>query len=620
MRIQEKYLLCNAAGAIAVLVLFSLYMMSQHLEREEWQLRDRIYQTASLIRGLNHDPLIAGNQRLVESNCRTFFEDAAIVRLYVHDVTGRVEVDLVRSSDVFADDLIEHRFTVLHDGYKLADVEMMYTTALIRDRLALLRNNMITLTTLLLIVLYGAYTLISRSFAKPIRQLMGAMKRVDEGDYSTRIAWNRSDEMGQIVEYFNAMVHGIEISGMMEKEYLEQLESKTRELQDKISEQEVTEEALRQSQKMEAVGRLAGGVAHDFNNLLTSILGFGSMVQKELAEDHPAYRDVEEIVRAGGRACELTQQLLALARKKQLDQREIDVNVVIRGLVALLHRTLGADIELVTDMEEDVGSVMADAGSIEQVIANLALNSRDAMPEGGTLTIRSARVTIDEDTKSRFADIRAGTYVLITVRDTGDGIPPDIQEHIFEPFYTTKGEGEGTGLGLSTAYVIIRQCNGHIEMESDVAKGTEFRIYLPMVSEESPTMGVQLEIDPERGDETILLVEDEDSVRLFATQLLRSLGYTILDARCGGEAVQLAAEHVGKIDLILTDVVMPQLSGPDMVEQIAAVRNGFKVLYMSGFTQDRTLPGAGGAPAPLLRKPFTPDILAQRVRQVLNAN
>ena len=378
-----------------------------------------------------------------------------------------------------------------------------------------------------------------------------------------------------------------------------------------------TERALRQAQKMEAIARLAGGVAHDFNNLLTSILGFGALVQRQLPEDHMAYEDVKEIIEAGERARDLTQQLLALGRRTQMRREVIDVNQIIDGMAQILARTIGEDIALEVELAPGMECIVADTGSLEQVIMNLAVNARDAMPKGGSLVLRSEQREVDAAAAAAVAELLPGEYIVITVKDTGEGMSPEIQEHIFEPFFTTKTAGKGSGLGLSTVYGIVKQFGGTIEIASAIAEGTDVRVYLPAVRAARQAHETELKAPVEGGEETVLLVEDEASVRRLTVRMLRELGYTVLEAENGLEALNRSRGYDGDIDLVLSDVVMPQMSGPEMVAQLGLERDGFATLFISGFTQDRHLTQADGREAALLLKPFTRDVLARKVRSVL---
>ncbi len=379
------------------------------------------------------------------------------------------------------------------------------------------------------------------------------------------------------------------------------------------------EEQYLQAQKMESIGRLAGGIAHDFNNIMTAILGFGSMILDQLGDNHPLRHAMEQIVSAGERATNLTRQLLTFSRKQMVEVRILDVNAVIVEMNQLLRRALGEDIELVSLLDDDSSTIKADAGLLQQVIMNLAINARDAMPRGGQLVIHTGRAQLDEKFCRSRVNVKPGDYVLLALRDSGTGMPKDVLDHLFEPFFTTKPKGKGTGLGLATVYGIVKQCNGHIEVESEPGVGTEVKIWFPRV--ETPSDGVPVEIEEkiQSGTETILVVEDEEIVRDLTTRILKSLGYNVLQACHGKEALSLLDQYKDPIHLVLTDVVMPHMGGPEMVERLLQIRPDVKVLYTSGFTESTVVErGVAVGNLRLIQKPYTREILAQKVRQALD--
>lgn len=381
-----------------------------------------------------------------------------------------------------------------------------------------------------------------------------------------------------------------------------------------------TEAQLRQSQKMEAVGRLAGGVAHDFNNLLTVIRGYSELILSRLAPGDPAHREMEEVKKAADRAAGLTSQLLAFSRRQFVSTKVVDLNAVIMNMDGMLRRLLGEDIiELCADLEQPLGSIKADPGQVEQVIMNLAVNARDAMPTGGRLTIETRNVTIGKGPRRETVVLDEGPYVLLAVRDTGHGMSEETQAHLFEPFFTTKEKGKGTGLGLSTVYGIVKQSGGAIEVESKPGRGTTFKIFFPRVDEAAKgVVAATGGTDRSVGRETILLVEDEPAVRGLVHEALRLHGYTVLVARHGIEALLTGAKHMGPIHLLLTDVVMPQMSGPEVAEKLTAVRPEIKVLYMSGYPDHPVFAQGVKRETAFLQKPFTPNVLTQKVREVLD--
>jgi two-component system cell cycle sensor histidine kinase/response regulator CckA len=386
-----------------------------------------------------------------------------------------------------------------------------------------------------------------------------------------------------------------------------------------ITERRELEDQLRQSQKMEAVGRLAGGVAHDFNNLLTVISGYGDMIMRGLPADDPLHGCIEEVLKASSRATSLTNQLLAFSRRQVIQPKILDVNVLVANMDRMLRRVIGEHIELETVLTPGLGPVKADAGQLEQVIMNLAVNARDAMPEGGKLYIRTGNVDVPRSSRLH-ADVRPGAYVRLTMADTGKGMDAEIMIHLFEPFYTSKATGKGTGLGLSTVYGIVKQSGGEIVVESEPGSGATFHLYLPRVLGVTEIAHPTPEPIVRSGTETILLVEDEPGVRQLVREMLHRLGYTILEAGGGAEALRIFAQNQGAIDLLLTDVIMPQMSGRDLAERLRTVRPALKVLYISGYTDDML--AHHGVLEPnvyLLPKPFAPDELAKKLREVLDA-
>ncbi|MBA3555867.1 MAG: response regulator [Gemmatimonadales bacterium] len=385
-----------------------------------------------------------------------------------------------------------------------------------------------------------------------------------------------------------------------------------------ITPRERLESQLRQAQKMEALGRFAGGVAHDFNNLLTAIQGYASLLLFDLGPIDPRREDLEEIRKASERAAALTRQILAFSHRQVSEPEPVDLNLLIEDLERMIPRLIGEDVAVVTALDPGLGVVNADPRQLEQVIMNLVVNARDAMPEGGRLTIETANEAVAEDDPRASPDLPPGPYIVLTVGDTGTGIDPEIQANIFDPFFTTKEPGRGTGLGLSTVYGIVKQIGGHIEVDSELGRGADFRIYLP----ELPGARVERAARPAalpapRGSETILLVEDEESVRVFANKALEKQGYTVLEARHGRDALMRLAEHAGPVHLVITDMVMPEMSGGELARRLAGERPEVPVLFMSGYSDGEIAHRGLGATSAYLQKPFTSDVLARKVREVL---
>ncbi|MEW6209397.1 MAG: response regulator, partial [Acidobacteriota bacterium] len=385
-----------------------------------------------------------------------------------------------------------------------------------------------------------------------------------------------------------------------------------------VTERKHLEEQLHHSQKMEAIGRLAGGVAHDFNNLITAIIGYSQLALNRLSPETLPRDEIEEVIKAGKRAASLTGQLLAFSRKQIVQSRILDINEVVSDLKKMLTRLIGEDVLLNADLDPASASIHADRGHIEQIIVNLAVNARDAMPEGGRLSIRTANIVLDE-ASAMHAGCQPGAYVALSIADTGTGMDSETQLRIFDPFFTTKEKDKGTGLGLSTVYGIVKQNNGAITVESEIGRGTTFHVYLPAareteaVSEETKNCGPQT-----AGNETILLVEDDPGVRQLVRSSLEMNGYRVLDAQDAEDAIEKYRAHKESISLILTDVVMPGMSGRRMTGSLGPLRPDTKVLYMSGYTSD-SITDRGGLSSDhyFIQKPFTLDELARKVRESL---
>jgi PAS domain S-box-containing protein len=386
-----------------------------------------------------------------------------------------------------------------------------------------------------------------------------------------------------------------------------------------ITERRKLEEQLRQSQKMESVGRLAGGIAHDFNNLLTVITGYSELLLGQLGEKLSLRKEVEEIKRAGERAAALTHQLLAFSRQQVLQPKVLDLNEVVSQIEKMLRRLIDESVELRTVLGPGLWKVNADPGQIEQVLVNLVVNARDAMPGGGKITIETANVFLDEEYSRGHLPAQPGSYVMLAISDTGMGMDEETMSQVFEPFFTTKGLGKGTGLGLSTVYGIVKQSMGYIWAYSEPGKGSTFKVYFPRTEdrEEAPYKGGS-PVEELRGENTILVVEDEESIRNLACAVLRRYGYTVLPAGNGEEALRVAGEHEGEISLLLTDVVMPRMGGRELYERIRQQLPGIKVLYMSGYTDDAIVHhGVLEEGTAFLQKPYSPISLVRKVKEVL---
>lgn len=389
-----------------------------------------------------------------------------------------------------------------------------------------------------------------------------------------------------------------------------------------ITERKRLEEQLHQSQKMEAIGRLAGGIAHDLNNILMVIIGYGELLLDRYRDElDPLHKELEQIRKAGERAAALTQQLLIFSRKQVLQPQILGLNLVVADMVKMLQRVIGEDIDLNIALEPALGHVEADPSQIEQVILNLVVNARAAMPQGGKLTIETANVELDETYAHWHAGVKPGPYVMLAVSDTGCGMDAETKAHLFEPFFTTKAQGQGTGLGLATVYGIVKQSGGDIWVYSELGQGATFKVYLPQVEEpEGQPRPNPIRAVLPQGWETILLVEDEKDVRELIRTLLQSSGYNVLEAANGGEALLICEKYSGPIHLLITDVVMPHMSGHELVERLALLRPGLRALYMSGYTDEAVVHHGMLEPGLFfIQKPFTPADLGRKVRNILDA-
>ena len=480
----------------------------------------------------------------------------------------------------------------------------------------------------------------SRSITNPLQSLTTVASAITAGDYSRTADTNRKDELGDLASAFNGMVSQLreaqlELEQKVRKRTAE-LEAANKQLEllsqtnlQKRTEAEfektqamdalrLTEEQLQQAQKLEAVGRLAGGVAHDFNNLLTAILGYSELSLKRLPANDPIKQNIEGIKEAGERAASLVRQLLAFSRKQVLQPKTLDLNSVISNLQKMLPRMIGEDIELRTQLQRDLGKVKADPTQIEQVIMNLVVNARDALPTGGNVTIETANVYLDEAYVRDHVAVTPGNYVMLAVSDNGNGMDVETQRQMFEPFFTTKEMGKGTGLGLSMVYGIVKQSGGNIWVYSEPGLGTTFKIYLPTVEgeveKEATTKYYSSPVN-----ETLMLVEDDDGVRELLLSVLQEEGYHVLTAASGAEALKVCESYDGPIHLLITDVIMPGMSGKQLVKQLVGTCRETRVLYMSGYTDDAIVnhgvlePGAA-----FLQKPFTPVGVLNKVREVLS--
>jgi signal transduction histidine kinase len=515
----------------------------------------------------------------------------------------------------------------------------------------------------------GLTLFITKRITFPIKKLRWATQEISEGKFDHRIEIETNDEISDLSLSFNHMLEHLKIYRIQVEERTADLTVTNQKMFQEITERKRAEEALQkahdelekrvqerteelakinealraeiierkrseeersslqeqlqQAQKMEAVGQLAGGVAHDFNNLLTVITGYSDLMLGQLNRRDSLYGDVVEIKRAAERAASLTRQLLAFSRKQVLQPKVLDLNQLVANMDKMLRRLIGEDIELFALMDDKLGKIKADPGQIEQVILNLAVNARDAMPKGGKLTIETANVELDKNYVRSHLGAKTGHYAMFSISDTGVGMPPEIRERVFEPFFTTKEKGRGTGLGLSTVYGIVKQSEGYIWVYSEPGRGTTFKIYFPMVEGADELLKpMTASTKPMQGTETILLVEDEEMVRGLVRMILERNGYHVLEASNGEEALRIAQEHGSqKIHLMVTDVVMPGMSGRELADCMSSLRPEMKVIYISGYTNNAIVHhGVLEQGTAFLQKPFTASVLTRKVRDILDGH
>jgi signal transduction histidine kinase/ActR/RegA family two-component response regulator len=493
------------------------------------------------------------------------------------------------------------------DGQPLAQLVVKNESPVVRELNRSSGRLWLAFCVFALVLLLLISSSLVRWVSHPLRQIMESLKRNDPKPIDGMC--KDHSEFGELAR--------------TTKKFFEQRDNLIREMEERRATEEAlrkSEEELRHSQKMEAVGRLAGGVAHDFNNLLTAIIGYAELIATRSTSNTLAKQNAELIRKAGEQAAALTRQLLAFSRKQILQPKVIDLNALVVEMEKLLRRVIGERFDLQSHPDAEVGRVKADPSQIEQVVLNLGVNARDAMPRGGKLIIRTENVRLDSITAPQIsASLAPGNYVMLSVTDTGAGMDEETKSHIFEPFFTTKGPGKGTGLGLATVYGIVRQTGGGISVESELGKGSTFRIYLPQVS--APVDFTRTPLLPvEKSDnfETVLVVEDEDIVRELVCEVLEDQGYNVICARDGVEALNMAAEFDGIIHLLVTDVIMPHMNGHELAGKLSSLRPDMKVLYVSGYSDNDI--GDHGVLDPrfeLLQKPFTTQTLARKIRDVI---
>ena len=536
----------------------------------------------------------AGKERLGDS-----LKNSALTLRMGSETSGIIEHAEGEMAEVFAfkrlmplESGITVRVHVTKTAARAAATQTMYRTLIIFGVVAC-------------VIIAGVHFASDRLLLRPIAQLTSASRRLAAGDLSARVAAGTTiPELHELGKDFDGMAAVLE-----ERESARLIAE---------MERKDLEHHYHRAQKMDAIGRLAGGIAHDFNNMLTAILGYCELLLEDpdMSESHRA--DVREIQKAGRTAAQLTRQLLAFSRREIVEPTVLDLNAIISGVDKLLHRLVGEHIEMHAVLGPDLRAVKADQAQIEQVILNLAVNARDAMPEGGRIDIETANVHLAEGCGGGYLECPAGDYVMLAVKDTGSGIDPEVLQHLFEPFFTTKGQGKGTGLGLATVYGIVKQNNGGIVVDSAVGKGSVFRIYFPQCHDAVPVEAPAGRVDRSSGKATILIVEDDPGIRDLSTKILSRCGYNVLVADGGEEARAVSEQHDGVIHVLLSDVVMPGMNGPMVADMLTRMRPDLKVVFMSGYTDDAVVrDGVMGRNVPFLQKPFTAERLANKIVEVL---
>jgi len=552
------------------------------------------------------------NEVLKEKKFKAIFSDFKNNKYNVCVPIKGIRYDSIRKSDI--------------NALLFLDINLHYKNKVYQAvRLSLIYQDVFLFLVLTLVFILFTYKII----LIPLREFKKATQKISNGNYQFRIKLKNKDEIGEFAKLFNEMLCDINKKNKMIEAYSQQLEEKVaertkslKEAKDKLENAyerlKSTQNELLQAKKMEAIGRLAGGVAHDFNNMLTVIIGYSTLMLKNLDKEDSLYSFAKEIKKAGDHSAGLTNQLLAFSRKQLLRKEILNLNKLYARIEKMLHRLIGEDIDLATILEPDLGLVEVDPVQLEQVIINLAVNARDAMPKGGKIIIGTANVFIDGEYVLNNDSFQPGHYVLFSISDTGIGMNEETKSHIFDPFFSTKEMNKGTGLGLSMVYGIIKQSGGEILVDSEPGEGTTFKIYLPQVDKNAKHDDQKIISDiPIHGKETILLVEDEDIVRKYAHRVLVHYGYNILVASNPGEALLICKQYEGAIHLMVTDVVMPEMSGYELAEQLITLFPNMDVLYISGYTENTHLMMLDSKSA-FLQKPFTPYSLACKIREMLD--
>ena len=623
LRTKLVLLFALLIGAISLFIVAYYPIWHQRLARRP--LVAEANNIADMTAAIVAADLAAGNGEAIEKSFNIPMQNPDLLHIEVRDSQDQVIASFRRNRALSqnADKVYTTTRLITFQQRQLGTLEIGFSLISLDESASRIREKIILLSMVLFLLGIAAVFVITTFVTRPLSHVTRIADHIAEGRLAHRAkVINPRDEIGQLAMAFNHMVdHLEEFTHSLEN----RVETRTQELSQETNERILAEEErsdlqeqLRQSQKMEAIGRLAGGVAHDFNNLLMIILGNTSLAMHRLTAEHPAYKELEEIHQASESASALTRQLLAFSRRQVMQPKLLDLNAIVSDLEKMLHRLIGEDIELVTQLQANLGNTKADPGQIEQVLLNLAVNARDAMPHGGQLIVETADVDLDAVYAASHDVIEPGPYVMLACSDTGEGMDPETQMNVFEPFFTTKDQDHGTGLGLSTVYGIIKQSGGYIWVYSEEGKGTTFKIYLPRVFEVAAAAPSPKAPTPRTGgSETVLMVEDDPSVRRMVSEILKAGGYQVVEAQNAIEALELGQQD--NIDLLLTDVVMPKMNGPELVAALEQIRPDIHVLFMSGYTDNALLSHyVFDADRHFIQKPFSATALDEKIREVLN--
>lgn len=595
-------------------------LLTSYAERNERQrLQEKIATLSRLVVAENLDPLWNADQAAVMAHCKAIFDDPEVTRITVLDPTSAVTVNL-RDSEAAADPsrLQEHSLEIRKDGRLLANVDLTFTSVPLEARLSRLRRALWALAGAMVAMILLAYINLRGALVGPLKTLADSIRESRSGALSP-VDLPATPELRDLVTTYNDVAVRLGQARDVEVKRVGTIEARNADLEKRLREKEESEGTIRQAQKMEAVARVSGGVGAEFNNLLTSILGFSAMARDQLKPNQQAYADIEEVLHAGERARNLTQQLLSLGRRRQLELRVVEIRALMEAMTAEVKEAAGPQVVVEAKFENPAGSMLVDDGALKQVFRSLAENAREAMPQGGKLLLQAKEVFLEQQNVRHLPDLDPGAYLMVTVADNGVGMTDEVKDRAFEPFYTTRGP-DRAGLGLATVHGIVRQFKGDVELLSERGRGTQVILYLPLRAVETEAAAAKApSTEMPGGSETVLVVEDEETVRRMTRRLLEDKGYRVIEAADGAAGVQAATVCKDRLDLVLSDVVMPNLNGPDMVREIFAARQDFKVLYMSGFTEAK-FPDvdATGRHVHLMLKPFTREILYRRVREVLD--